>query len=194
MARGVGPTRNTNAVKNALRHCRRDPCECLADAINRLVEGHDTGQGWNKGIQERIDTMLSPGADPPGTMYNGRDTFQTHQEQISQRQQGADNLLQEYDAQGCGGGGGGAAAIDREATTSAINAPVPTADDYWDRYPDRRPATSSGPSNLARVGYAVGGTLALIGAGALLFVPFDGPFGEAAAGAAGVGMWGLATQ
>ncbi|MEM6277661.1 MAG: hypothetical protein AAF714_12020, partial [Pseudomonadota bacterium] len=89
------------------------------------------------------------------------------------------------------------AAIDRWAVTSAINAPVPTADDYWDRYPDRRPSTSSpstGPSNLARVGYAVGGTLALIGAGALLFVPFDGPVGEYAAGAAGIGMWGLATQ
>ena len=138
--------------------------------------------------------MLSPKADPPGTMFNGKDTFKTHQDQITQRQRSADNLLQEYDAQGCGGGGGGATAIDRAATESAIDADVPTADDYWDRYPDRRPSTSSGPGTLARVGYAAAGTLALVGAGALLFVPFDGPFGEAAAGTAGIGLWGLATQ
>lgn len=197
MARGIGPTKSTNAVKNTLRHCRRDPCECLAEAINRLVEGHDTGQGWNKGIQERVDRMLSSEADPPGTLYRGKDTFEKHQNEIRNRKKSADNLLQEYDARGCGGGGGGGAtAIDRAATEAAIKVPVPTTDDYWDKYPDRRPSTStsSGPSNLARVGYAVGGTLALVGAAALVFVPFDGPVGEYAAGAAGLGMWGLATQ
>ena len=194
MARGVGPTRRTNAVKNALRHCRRDPCECLAEAINRLVEGHDTGQDWNKGIMDRIAAMLSPDADPPGTIFNGKDTWQTHTEQLQQRQSGLDNLLQEYDAQGCGGGGG-AAAIDRSAANDAATAPIPTEEDYWNLYPDRRPSTTSeGPGTLARIGYGVGGTLLLVGAGILVFSPFEGPVGEYAAGTAGIAAWGLAVQ
>ena len=191
MAKGIGPTRGSNAVKNALRLCGRDPCECLAEAINRLVEGHDTGQQWNKGIMERIARMLSPEADPPGTIFNGKDTWDTHTGQIEQRQRGLDNLLEEYDAQGCGGGGE-AVTVDVPAARAAANAPIPTRDDYWDRYPDRRSAES--PSMLKRIGYGVGGTLLLVGAGALVFVPLDGPFGEYAAGAAGIGAWGLATQ
>lgn len=191
MVEGVGPTANSNAVKNALKYCRKTPCECLAEAINRLVDGHDTPQGHNKGIMERITGMLAPGADPPGTIFNGKDTWATHTTQIQERQRGLNNLLEEYDAQGCGGGGGGA--VDTAKARAAAGARIPTAQDYWDKFPDRKPA-SSGPGFWTRVGYAAGGTALLVGAGVLLFVPFDGPVGEVAAGAAGLGAWGLATQ
>lgn len=194
MAKGIGPTAKSNAVKNALRHCRRHPCECLAEAMERLINGHDTGQGWNKGIGQRIDSMLAPGADPPGTIYNGKDTWQTHTDQIQNRRNGLDNLQKEYDAQNCGNGpgGNGVGAVDPAALRDALNRPIPTPQDYWNKFP--KPAQSTGPSMLKRVGYAVGGTLLLAGAAALVFVPFDGPVGEYAAGAAGLGAWGLATQ
>ncbi len=189
--RGLGPTGNTNAVRNALRRCAKDPCECIGEAIERLVNGHDTGQGWNKGIMERIAAMLSPTADPPGTIFNGKDTWQTHRTQIQDRQRGLNNLKEEYDFRDCGSGGGGSGvyALDEAAVREALNAPVPTEQDYWDRYPE-----SDAPGALLRVGAGVLGTVLLVGAAALVFVPFDGPVGEAAAGTAGIALWGVATQ
>ncbi len=155
MARGIGPTRNSNAVRNALRHCQRHPCVCLAEAINRLVDGHDTGQGWNKGILERIAAMLSPTADPPGTIRNGRDTWETHTEQLQGRKRGLENLVEEYNAQGCGGGGH-AVVIDPAAVAAARRASIPTAEDYWDRYPDRRPTSRTTPPPAPPHGNASG--------------------------------------
>jgi hypothetical protein len=191
MATGVGPTANTNAVKNALKTCKKNPCECLADAIDRLVDGHtEPGQKPNKGIMERITGMLSNSADPPGTMFNGKDTWATHTEQLEQRQRGLNNLLDEYDAQGCGGGGG--RAVNTAKARAAAGAKIPTPEDYWNKFPGSKPA--EGPGMLKRIGYGLLGTGLLVGAAALVFVPVDGPFGEYAAGAAGFGAWGLATQ
>ena len=193
MATGIGPTAGTSAVKNALKYCREHPCECLADAINRLLNGHDTPQGFNKGIMARIAAMLAPGANPPGTIFNGKDTWATHSGEIAARQRSLDNLMEEYNAQGCGGGGNGIGVVDLAAVEEAQKAKIPTAEDYWNKFPDRKPA-SDGPGFWGRVGYGVLGTGLLVGAGVLLFVPFDGPVGEYAAGAAGLGAWGLATQ
>ncbi len=191
MATGIGPTAGTSAVKNALKYCREHPCECLADAINRLLNGQSTPQGFNKGIMARIGAMLAPGADPPGTMFNGKDTWATHSGEIDARQRSLRNLKREYDEQGCGGGGNGIGVVDESAVNQAMNAKIPTADDYWNKFPDRKPA---GPGFWKRVGYGVLGTGLLVGAGVLVFVPFDGPVGEYAAGVAGLGAWGLATQ
>lgn len=195
MARGIGPTARTNSVKNALRHCSGDPCECLAEAIDRLLNGHQVpGQRPNKGIMDRIRSMLAPGADPPGTMFNGKDTWATHTTQLQQRRSALDNLMQEYDAQGCGGGGGSAVAVDRDAVHEALNTPIPTPDDFWDLYPDQRPATDSGPNGFWRGAALVGaGVLGVVTVGAALF-PFDGPLGEAAAGTGTLALWGFATQ
>jgi hypothetical protein len=190
MGKGVGPTADTNAVKNALKYCKKDPCECLAEAIDRLVDGHDTPQGHNKGIAERIASMLSPGADPPGTMFNGKDTWATHTEQLQQRQQGLNNLLDEYDAQGCGGGGGRAAQTAN--ARAAARARIPTPQDYWDKFP--KPAASTGMPLWKKIGLGIGGTVLLVGAAAAVLVPFDGPVGEVALGSAGFAAWGLATQ
>jgi len=96
-------------LKKTLRLCILNPCQCLADKINDLVNAEKTGGSGMRGLVSRFAQQVMPGASGPGT-----DSWVNHELEIQRQQENLRQHLQEYNGRGCGGGPGEGIPIDAE--------------------------------------------------------------------------------
>jgi hypothetical protein len=77
------------ALRDALKNCKTNICECLANFINSMMEGGD-------GLIQRWDNMTN--------QYASRDQMGGHWTQMEGRQRRIEEARDIYNNSGCGGG------------------------------------------------------------------------------------------
>jgi hypothetical protein len=168
LGRAVWDNVQSNGLKSKLRKCQKSLCECLAEWID------DQMNNPHHGLVNRFLRMLGPDAVQSG--------IPEHQGAIERQQQALREGLDMYNDNGCPSGGIPA------ATRQYAYAKTPTVEDWEKLHGKPMPARST----LERWGWGLLGVGSLIAAGVLLFVPVDGPAGEAAAGLAALKFLKLA--
>ena len=91
-----------NKLRRVLQQCIGNVCDCLATAIEELLNGNASHGSGEKGLKQHWAEQTQPGATAPGT-----DVWNKHQTTIRDQQRNQRDLLREYDERGCGGPGGG---------------------------------------------------------------------------------------
>ena len=132
------------------------------------------------GMKQTWDNMTNEHATERG--------MDGHWDKFDNSRGGYSNAQDLWDQNGCGGGSPAHAEwpVMKERTRTDADA------EYEGNWGQPRPA--GGPSMLERVGWGALGVVGVVGTAALVLVPFDGPFGEAAAGSATLGAFGMALQ
>lgn len=166
--------RDNPSLHRTVHNCNGDVCECLAEKIDKILNENSPHRRGDKGLKQHFAEQIG-GQYGPNT-----DEWIEHDENIRDQQQNLRDHLDEYDAQGCGGGGTTVPVDARNWSTR----PRP-ADSDWQGGQSPMSAPSGGGLTLGQK-LAVGGLV--VGAGVLAVIPFDGPFGEAALGAAALGI------
>lgn len=161
------------ALRRKLKNCQTDICTCLQEYMDQQMNGGD-------GMKSTWDNMTNQYAEQSG--------MPGHWEKFQNSRSGYQNAADLWDDNGCGGGAPAHAEWPamRERTLGDAYG------EYENNWGQAMPA--GGPSALGRVGWAALGVVGVVGTGVLLLSPFEGPFGEAAAGAATVSAFGMAFQ
>lgn len=159
-------------------------CQMLLDYIEQLIgEGQTGKQNGIRGLEERfqdqkIGKMAPTDPIPPGKTMNGWDG---HNKQIEQQQKALNEALDEHDDK-CKGGNPPPKNAREWATK-----PLPKASEWTGPV-----AVQSSGLSWGQIGWgalAVGMTVVTVAA---VVCPFDGPFGDAAAGSGAAAAWARA--
>ncbi len=164
----VWETVNSSGLKKKLKNCRTTICECIQEFLeNGMNDPHH-------GLPNRFSRMLADNAVSSG--------IEAHKTQIEAQQRGMQEALRMYDDNGCPPGGK-PARVDEYARMAP-----PTQADWEAKHGRPMPEYST----MQRIGWGAVGVAGIVATGVAILSPFDGPFGDVAAGAGTAAAWSRA--
>lgn len=109
----------SNALKDHLKLCRTNICQCISTFMERMNNGRS-------GLTERFERMMGENAVQSG--------IPTHADQISGRQGAMEEAMEIYDDQGCGGPGAPAHSAISQSALDNMTRPIPTVEDWEEQH------------------------------------------------------------